>query len=75
LKKKEKKALGTSGSRIKETEGRNKKRTPESSSNDCVEKAENWLKKLFYGILYHRSEKKFYFPDCPKVKLPRSRHK
>ena len=64
-------------SRRSKTKERKKKKKEKITSIDPPEKTENWLMKTFFSILYYRSERKLYSPpeNCPKVKLPRSRHK
>lgn len=59
------------------TKERKKKKVDQCTSIAPPERTENWLVKIFFGILYYRSEKKLCPPteNFPKVKLPRSRHK
>jgi hypothetical protein len=75
LKKEEKETGRASGSRTKETLGRNKEEITRIKSIDPAEKAESWFVRFFCGILYYRSERKHLSGNCPKVKLPRSLHK
>jgi hypothetical protein len=75
LEEEEKETARTSGIQTEETGGMKKKKIVKIKPIDPAEKAESWFVRFFCGILYYRSERKHLFGNCPKVKLPRSRHK
>jgi hypothetical protein len=75
LGKEKKETVKISGSQTKETEGRKEKKNTKIKSIDPAEKTESWFERFFCGLLYYRSERKHLSENCPKVKLPRSRHK
>ncbi len=70
MEKEEKETGRISGKQTKETEGGKR-----IVSIDPAEKAESWYERFFCGLLYYRSDRKHFSENCPKVKLPRSRHK